>query len=291
MSASALMALAGIGLTGLIVAGVYQRFLVVTHRPGGDRGAGLSRSRPRPPASVEAGKDGLLRTRRRRGAAGRRRHGRRSPCPAPASACWTSGWCHPGRPSQPGDALATLVAADQPLDRARRGAAGGRTAAARRPDRRDHRAGQARGLSRPDRAHRLPAPRARGRASRRSSRNADRTGVPVDRPARQAARLRKSGLCGDGYFLCEQAAVCAALAGERARSCRTGRSARCVLHGLLGRGRNWLSVARVLAEDHAVVLADLRNHGASPWSDEMDYAAMAGDVARADRGAGPGRSR
>ena len=52
-----------------------------------------------------------------------------------------------------------------------------------------------------------------------------------------------------------------------------------VLHGLLGRGRNWASIARTLAETHAVVLADLRNHGASPWSDEMGYAAMATDVA------------
>ena len=61
-----------------------------------------------------------------------------------------------------------------------------------------------------------------------------------------------------------------------------------VLHGLLGRGRNWLSVARALAESHALWLADLRNHGASPWSDEMDYAAMAGDVARLIRGLGRG---
>ena len=37
-------------------------------------------------------------------------------------------------------------------------------------------------------------------------------------------------------------------------------------------------------------LADLRNHGGSPWSDEMGYAAMAGDVAaliERSRRAGP----
>jgi esterase len=52
-----------------------------------------------------------------------------------------------------------------------------------------------------------------------------------------------------------------------------------VLHGLLGRARNWLSIARALAPSYTVHLADLRNHGASPWSDEMSYAAMARDVA------------
>jgi esterase len=52
-----------------------------------------------------------------------------------------------------------------------------------------------------------------------------------------------------------------------------------VLHGLLGRARNWLSVGRALEADFALRLVDLRNHGASPWSDEMTYLAMAGDVA------------
>ena len=52
-----------------------------------------------------------------------------------------------------------------------------------------------------------------------------------------------------------------------------------VLHGLLGRARNWLSIARALEPSYAVHLVDLRNHGASPWSAEMSYAAMARDVA------------
>lgn len=52
-----------------------------------------------------------------------------------------------------------------------------------------------------------------------------------------------------------------------------------VLHGLLGRARNWQSVARALQGGRGLHLAELRNHGASPWSDVMDYPAMAADVA------------
>lgn len=64
-----------------------------------------------------------------------------------------------------------------------------------------------------------------------------------------------------------------------------------VLHGLLGRARNWLSVARALEASYAFHLVDLRNHGASPWADAMSYPAMAGDVAALieDIGAGPVR--
>ena len=52
-----------------------------------------------------------------------------------------------------------------------------------------------------------------------------------------------------------------------------------VLHGLLGRARNWLTVARSLEGRYALTLADLRNHGGSPWSPVMDYPALAADVA------------
>lgn len=52
-----------------------------------------------------------------------------------------------------------------------------------------------------------------------------------------------------------------------------------VLHGLLGRARNWLTVARGLQDRHRVLLADARNHGASPWSDAMTYRALAADAA------------
>ena len=51
-----------------------------------------------------------------------------------------------------------------------------------------------------------------------------------------------------------------------------------VLHGLFGSARNWTSVARRLAARHRVYALDLRNHGDSPWANDMDYRAMAGDV-------------
>ena len=51
-----------------------------------------------------------------------------------------------------------------------------------------------------------------------------------------------------------------------------------ILHGLLGSGRNWTSIAKRLAARHKVVTLDLRNHGGSPWADEMSYALMAADV-------------
>jgi pimeloyl-ACP methyl ester carboxylesterase len=51
-----------------------------------------------------------------------------------------------------------------------------------------------------------------------------------------------------------------------------------VLHGLFGSGGNWRGVARSLAASFTVYCVDLRNHGASPWSDSMDYAEMADDV-------------
>jgi esterase len=61
-----------------------------------------------------------------------------------------------------------------------------------------------------------------------------------------------------------------------------------LLHGLLGRGRNWQSVARALEDRYTVQLVDLRNHGASPWSEEMGYRAMAADVAAMIEGLGAG---
>src|SRR5438094_10230080 len=51
-----------------------------------------------------------------------------------------------------------------------------------------------------------------------------------------------------------------------------------ILHGLFGSGRNWASIAGRLAAHHRVIALDLRNHGASPWADTMDYADMAEDV-------------
>lgn len=53
-----------------------------------------------------------------------------------------------------------------------------------------------------------------------------------------------------------------------------------MLHGLFGSARNWASLARRFGERHHVHALDLRNHGASPWSDDMTYQAMAADVLR-----------
>ncbi|HUB96694.1 MAG TPA: alpha/beta fold hydrolase [Stellaceae bacterium] len=52
-----------------------------------------------------------------------------------------------------------------------------------------------------------------------------------------------------------------------------------ILHGLFGSHGNWAAVARRLGEWRTVYVLDLRNHGASPWDDRMDYPAMAEDVA------------
>ena len=53
-----------------------------------------------------------------------------------------------------------------------------------------------------------------------------------------------------------------------------------ILHGLFGMGRNWATIAKALSETYRVLTLDLRNHGASPWDDAMDYPLMAGDVAK-----------
>ncbi len=52
-----------------------------------------------------------------------------------------------------------------------------------------------------------------------------------------------------------------------------------ILHGLFGSSRNWNTIAQQLAQSYAVFTPDLRNHGDSPWTDEMSYEAMAEDVA------------
>jgi pimeloyl-ACP methyl ester carboxylesterase len=52
-----------------------------------------------------------------------------------------------------------------------------------------------------------------------------------------------------------------------------------ILHGLFGSATNWATVARRLAATHRVAALDLRNHGRSPWSDEVGYDAQAEDLA------------
>jgi pimeloyl-ACP methyl ester carboxylesterase len=51
-----------------------------------------------------------------------------------------------------------------------------------------------------------------------------------------------------------------------------------LLHGLLGSLVNWQRIARRLAENHRVIVPDLRNHGRSPHHPDVSYPAMTGDV-------------
>lgn len=58
----------------------------------------------------------------------------------------------------------------------------------------------------------------------------------------------------------------------------SGEPARVILHGFLGSSRNWLTAGRDLAGNRRAFALDLRNHGLSPHSGEMSYAAMEADV-------------
>lgn len=51
-----------------------------------------------------------------------------------------------------------------------------------------------------------------------------------------------------------------------------------ILHGLFGSSVNWRKVGQALSQHAPVILVDLRNHGRSPHSDEINYPAMAQDV-------------
>ncbi len=54
-----------------------------------------------------------------------------------------------------------------------------------------------------------------------------------------------------------------------------------IMHGLLGAGRNWGSLAKRFAhEGFRVIVPDLRNHGRSPHHPIISYPAMAEDVLR-----------
>ena len=46
------------------------------------------------------------------------------------------------------------------------------------------------------------------------------------------------------------------------------------LHGLMGRGRNFLSAAKALEDEYRCFLVDLPNHGSSPWTEDFDYEDM-----------------
>lgn len=55
-----------------------------------------------------------------------------------------------------------------------------------------------------------------------------------------------------------------------------------IVHGLFGSADNWRTLAKAWAADplapREVLAVDLRNHGRSPWSDEMTYPALAADL-------------
>ena len=51
-----------------------------------------------------------------------------------------------------------------------------------------------------------------------------------------------------------------------------------IMHGVFGFSDNWVTVGKRLAEQYAVYLIDLRNHGRSPHSHDLDYSIMAGDL-------------
>lgn len=51
------------------------------------------------------------------------------------------------------------------------------------------------------------------------------------------------------------------------------------LHGLFGQGKNFGSVAKLLADRATSLLVDLPNHGRSPWTDYFDYGLFADLVA------------
>jgi pimeloyl-ACP methyl ester carboxylesterase len=51
-----------------------------------------------------------------------------------------------------------------------------------------------------------------------------------------------------------------------------------LLHGFLGSLDNWRSISKRLADSYTVYSLDLRNHGASPHSQAMNYPVMAEDL-------------
>ena len=51
-----------------------------------------------------------------------------------------------------------------------------------------------------------------------------------------------------------------------------------ILHGVFGSSDNWLTLGKKLAEEHRVLLVDLRNHGQSFHHADFTYAAMVQDI-------------
>ncbi|MDN6173699.1 MAG: alpha/beta hydrolase, partial [Yaniella sp.] len=51
------------------------------------------------------------------------------------------------------------------------------------------------------------------------------------------------------------------------------------LHGLMGRGKNFTTIAKGLTDTTTSLLVDLPNHGVSCWTEGFDYVEMADLVA------------
>jgi pimeloyl-ACP methyl ester carboxylesterase len=51
-----------------------------------------------------------------------------------------------------------------------------------------------------------------------------------------------------------------------------------IVHGLFGSARNWGAIAKRLSADRQVLAVDMRNHGASLWTETHTYADMAKDL-------------
>ena len=51
-----------------------------------------------------------------------------------------------------------------------------------------------------------------------------------------------------------------------------------ILHGLFGMSDNWVSFAKALAKDYTVILLDLRNHGRSFHTGQMDFSSLSQDI-------------
>ncbi len=52
-----------------------------------------------------------------------------------------------------------------------------------------------------------------------------------------------------------------------------------IAHGLYGSARNWGVIAKRLSDQRQVIAVDLRNHGASDWTDSHGYPEIADDLA------------
>jgi len=51
-----------------------------------------------------------------------------------------------------------------------------------------------------------------------------------------------------------------------------------IIHGLFGTLENWGAQIKALAAHFRVFAIDLRNHGRSPWNEQMDYASLSADL-------------